>query len=75
MYLCGSGTADMPIDRANKLQIDSMSDAISFAMDSSEQVQGTSSKYQGGPIETVRPDVPEVGPEEDLGGAGGRVLR
>ncbi|KAM0920169.1 hypothetical protein ACQ4PT_007692 [Festuca glaucescens] len=33
------GAADMPVDRANKLQVDSMSDAISFTVDSSEQIQ------------------------------------
>ncbi|KAM0855257.1 hypothetical protein ACQ4PT_049891 [Festuca glaucescens] len=33
------GAADIPVDRASKLQVDSMSDAISFAVDSSEQVQ------------------------------------
>ncbi|KAK1617789.1 hypothetical protein QYE76_023306 [Lolium multiflorum] len=30
------GTADMPVDRTNKLRVDSMSDALSFAVESSE---------------------------------------
>jgi hypothetical protein len=36
---CSSAT-DTPLDRSNKLQVDSMADAISFAVDFSEQVQG-----------------------------------
>ncbi|KAK1600850.1 hypothetical protein QYE76_018839 [Lolium multiflorum] len=32
--------ADTPMDRSNKLQVDSLTDAISFSVDSSEQVQG-----------------------------------
>jgi hypothetical protein len=29
-------TADMPVDRTSKLQVDSMSDALSFAVESSD---------------------------------------
>ncbi|KAK1628277.1 hypothetical protein QYE76_002592 [Lolium multiflorum] len=32
------GTADMHVDRTNKLRVDSMSDALSFAVESSEQI-------------------------------------
>jgi hypothetical protein len=35
-----SGTADTFVDHSNKLRVDSMVDVISFAVDSSEQVQG-----------------------------------
>ncbi|KAM0926342.1 hypothetical protein ACQ4PT_003453 [Festuca glaucescens] len=34
------GAADTPVDRSNKLRVDSMTDAISFAVDSGQQVQG-----------------------------------
>ncbi|KAK1695577.1 hypothetical protein QYE76_012274 [Lolium multiflorum] len=40
-------TADMPIDRTSKLREDSMSDALSFATDSSNQVQGLLQKTKG----------------------------
>nr|XP_051212788.1 uncharacterized protein LOC127330703 isoform X2 [Lolium perenne] len=33
------GAADMPVDRTNRLRVDSMSDAICFVVDSSEQIQ------------------------------------
>lgn len=38
-FMFGSGAADAPVDRSSKLRVDSMADAISFAVDSSEQVQ------------------------------------
>ncbi|KAK1602267.1 hypothetical protein QYE76_037708 [Lolium multiflorum] len=40
-------TADMSIDRTSKLREDSMSDALSFATDSSNQVQGLLKKTKG----------------------------
>jgi hypothetical protein len=33
------GTADMPVDRTSKLQVDSMSDALSFSAESNDQIQ------------------------------------
>jgi uncharacterized coiled-coil protein SlyX len=42
-----SGAADMPIDHTNRLRIDSMSDAISFAVDSSDQIQELLKKVKG----------------------------
>ncbi|KAM0904955.1 hypothetical protein ACQ4PT_017682 [Festuca glaucescens] len=41
------GDADMPIDRSNRLRVDSMSDAISFAVDSSDQIQELLKKAKG----------------------------
>lgn len=38
-FMFGPGAADAPVDRSNRLRVDSMADAISFAVDSSEQVQ------------------------------------
>ncbi|KAM0922899.1 hypothetical protein ACQ4PT_005848 [Festuca glaucescens] len=40
-------TTDMPVDRTNKLRVDSMSDALSFAVDSSEQIQDLLKKAKG----------------------------
>jgi hypothetical protein len=37
----------MPVDRTNRLRVDSMSDAISFAVDSSNQVQELLKKTKG----------------------------
>jgi hypothetical protein len=37
----------MPVDRTNKLRVDSMSDALSFAVDSSEQTQELLKKARG----------------------------
>jgi hypothetical protein len=37
----------MPIDRTNKLQVDSMSDALSFATESSNQLQDLLKKTKG----------------------------
>jgi hypothetical protein len=34
-----SAAADIPVDCTNRLQVDSMSDALSFAVDSSDQIQ------------------------------------
>ncbi|KAM0863262.1 hypothetical protein ACQ4PT_044707 [Festuca glaucescens] len=34
------GAADMPVDHTSRLRVDSMSDAISFAVDSSDQIKG-----------------------------------
>jgi ribose 5-phosphate isomerase len=48
MYLhTVSGAADMPVDRANRLRVDSMFDAISFAVDSSDQIQELLQKIKG----------------------------
>jgi hypothetical protein len=41
------GTADMPVKHTNKLRLDSMSDAISFAVESSEQIQELLKKAKG----------------------------
>jgi hypothetical protein len=41
------GAADMPVDRTNRLQVESMSDAISFAIDSSDQIQELLKKAKG----------------------------
>jgi hypothetical protein len=37
----------MPIDRTNKLRMDSMLDALTFAAESSEQIQGLLTKAKG----------------------------
>ena len=37
----------MPVDRTNKLRVDSMSDALSFAVESSEQIQELLKKAKG----------------------------
>jgi membrane-associated HD superfamily phosphohydrolase len=42
-----SRAADMPVDRPNRLRVDSMSDAISFVMDSSDQIQELLKKAKG----------------------------
>jgi ribose 5-phosphate isomerase len=42
-----SGATDMPVDRTNRLRVDSMSDAISFAVDSSDQIQELLQKIKG----------------------------
>jgi hypothetical protein len=34
-----SGVADMHVDRTNRLQVDSMFDTISFAVNSNDQIQ------------------------------------
>ncbi|KAM0859735.1 hypothetical protein ACQ4PT_046996 [Festuca glaucescens] len=39
--------ANMPVDRTSRLQVDSMSDAISFAVDSSDQIQRLLKKTKG----------------------------
>jgi hypothetical protein len=41
------GAADMPVDRSNRLRVDSISDAISFAIDSSDQIQELRKKAKG----------------------------
>jgi hypothetical protein len=41
------GAADMPVDRSNRLRVDSISDAISFAIDSSDQIQELLKKAKG----------------------------
>jgi hypothetical protein len=41
------GTTDTPVDRTNKLRVDSMSDALYFAVESSEQVQELLKKPKG----------------------------
>jgi hypothetical protein len=41
------GATDMPVDRTNRLRVDSMSDAISFAVDSSDQIQELLQKIKG----------------------------
>jgi hypothetical protein len=41
------GTADMPVDRTNKLRVDSMSDALSFVVKSNEQIQELLKKAKG----------------------------
>ncbi|KAK1665914.1 hypothetical protein QYE76_054073 [Lolium multiflorum] len=40
-------TADMPVDRTNKLRVDSMSDALIFATESSKQIQDLLAKTKG----------------------------
>ncbi|KAK1685578.1 hypothetical protein QYE76_046426 [Lolium multiflorum] len=40
-------TADMPVDRTNKLRVDSMSDALSFEAESSNQIQDLLKKTKG----------------------------
>jgi hypothetical protein len=42
-----SDTSDMPVDRTNKLRVDSMSDALSFATESSNQLQDLLKKTMG----------------------------
>jgi hypothetical protein len=37
----------MPVDRTNKLRVDSMSDALSFVVESSEQIQELLKKAKG----------------------------
>jgi hypothetical protein len=41
------GATDMPVDRTNRLRVDSMSDAISFAVDSNDQIQELLQKIKG----------------------------
>ncbi|KAM0925266.1 hypothetical protein ACQ4PT_004298 [Festuca glaucescens] len=41
------GAADMPVDRTSRLRVDSMSDTISFAVDSSDQIQRLLKKTKG----------------------------
>ncbi|KAM0924759.1 hypothetical protein ACQ4PT_004690 [Festuca glaucescens] len=41
------GAADMPVDRTSRLRVDSMLDAISFAVDSSDQIQRLLKKTKG----------------------------
>ncbi|KAM0844734.1 hypothetical protein ACQ4PT_056857 [Festuca glaucescens] len=41
------GVADMSVDRTKRLRVDSMSDALSFAVDSSEQIQELLKKTKG----------------------------
>nr|XP_051197352.1 uncharacterized protein LOC127310747 [Lolium perenne] len=40
-------TSDMPVNRRSKLRVDSMSDALSFATESSDQLQGLLKKAKG----------------------------
>jgi hypothetical protein len=42
-----SGATDMPVYRTNRLRVDSMSDAISFAVDSCDQIQELLQKFKG----------------------------
>jgi hypothetical protein len=37
----------MPIDRTHKLRVDSMSDALTFAVESCEQIEGLLTKVKG----------------------------
>jgi hypothetical protein len=41
------GTADMHVDRTNKLRVDSMSDALTFATESGKQIQDLLNKTKG----------------------------
>jgi hypothetical protein len=41
------GTADMPFDRTNKLRVESMLGVLSFAVESSEQIQELLKKAKG----------------------------
>jgi hypothetical protein len=54
IYLCNElfsvirlGTADMPVDRTNRFRVGSMSDALSFAVDTGEQIQELLKKAKG----------------------------
>ncbi|KAM0842398.1 hypothetical protein ACQ4PT_058389 [Festuca glaucescens] len=70
------GAADMPVDRTNKPRVDSMSDAISFAVDSSEQVapvipyaessSGPSAGNESGLVQQLRSKISQM--EKDLVG-------
>jgi hypothetical protein len=51
----------MPIDHTNRIQVDSMSDTISFAVDSSDQIQELLKKKKGSHVEVVLVDVLEAG--------------
>jgi hypothetical protein len=48
IILCNAlGAADMPVNRTNRLWVDSISDAISFLVDSSDQIQELLKKAKG----------------------------
>ncbi|KAM0840479.1 hypothetical protein ACQ4PT_059654 [Festuca glaucescens] len=61
------GAADMPVDRTNRLRVDSMSDALSFAMDSSGQIQELLKKTKGALSKLFLLMFPKLDQEKTLG--------
>ncbi|KAM0872464.1 hypothetical protein ACQ4PT_038708 [Festuca glaucescens] len=59
--------ADMPIDRARKLREDSMSDALSLATDSNNQVQGLLQKTKGALSKLFSMMFPKLSQNKTLG--------
>jgi hypothetical protein len=66
LMLC-SGAADTPVDRSSKLRVDSMTDAISFAVDSGEQVQGLLKKTKAALSKLYALVFPKLSQEKTLG--------
>ena len=62
-----SGAADTPVDRSNQLRVDSMEDVVSFAMNSSEQVQELLMKMKAALSKLYGIVFPELNQEKTLG--------
>jgi hypothetical protein len=60
------GVADTPVDHLNKLQFDSMADAISFGVDSNEQVQGLLKKTKATLLKLYALVFPKLSQEKTL---------
>jgi hypothetical protein len=68
LTLCNAlGAADMPVDRTNRLRVDSMSDAISFSVDSSDQIQELLKKAKGALSKLFLLCFPKLDQEKTLG--------
>jgi hypothetical protein len=57
----------MPVDRTKRLRGDSMSDAISFAVDSSDQIQDLLKKTKGALSKLFSLMFPKLDQEKPLG--------
>jgi hypothetical protein len=57
----------MYVDRTNKLRVDSMSDALSFAVESIEQIQDLSKKAKGAMSKLFSMMFPKLDQNKNLG--------
>jgi hypothetical protein len=60
-------TADMHVDRTNKLRVDSMSDALLFATESSNQIQDLLKKTKGALLRLFLMMFPKLDQNKNLG--------
>jgi hypothetical protein len=67
LLVTSPGATDMPVDRTHKIREDSMSDALSLASDSNNQVQGLLQKTKGALSKLFSMMFPKLNQNKTLG--------